>query len=280
MKKSYVLIALAVVAALSMVGCKNNNKKAQSQEAVQEPTQEEVQKMKQALTDTVLAQIDAFAEEYITASGNSFTFRGLELTEDEKLNKPDYLLDPSVANNLVTKTQKVNALAFYLVDYGVRMLYDMPTEEAKEAITKLAMDVNYPIDTDHMQVGNNLAEVTKSHYEKCKERGELALFWQFHNAMIKETYYIIVQNPELFFSKITEEQWQQYIKRTNEKNEALRKLAKYDEEMAAVLDIFNKTRTVSSDEEKAKRTASIETHKRYLIADKDKHIANRNILLQ
>jgi len=275
MKINYILIALAMVAALTMVSCKNN-KKTQSQE----PTQEEVQEMKQALADSVLAEIDAIVDEYCIAFENDFRFRGFELTEAEKLIKPDYLLDPSVSNELITKSQKINAIAFYMVDLGVRILYDMPVDEAKETIAKLASDVNIPIDLNDYDINIPRSERTRNQYNMLKENEEVTYFWQFHNAAIKETYYIIVQNPELFFSKITEEQWQQYVKRTNEKNKAMRELAKYDEEMAAVLEIFNQNRVVSSDEEKAKVSASIETHKRHLIANKDKFIENRNALLQ
>jgi len=67
MKNTHILIAVAMVAALSMVSCKNN-KKAESQE----PTQEEVQEMKQALADSVLAEIDAIAEKLYDASSKSF----------------------------------------------------------------------------------------------------------------------------------------------------------------------------------------------------------------
>jgi len=274
MKIKHILIALAMLAALSVVSCKNNKKALSS-----EPTQEEVQEMKQALADSVLAEIDAIADEYILASENGFRFPDFELTDSEKMVKPDYLLDLSLVNTFVTKSQKINALAIYIVDYAIRQIYDMPLDEAKEVFAKLAVELNHPVSFEN-HTSLPRSERIKMEYEKFKEAGDLAYFWQFQNAIIKETYYIIVQNPELFFSKITEEQWQQYIKRTNEKNKALRELAKYDEEMATVLEIFNQNRVVSSDEEKARVSASIETHKRHLIANKDKFIANRNVLLQ
>jgi len=255
-----------------MASCKNNK--------TTEPTPEEIQAQKVALADSVLAQIDAFASEYITSYENGVRLHTFELTETEKLIKPDYLLDPKAANTFATKSQKVNALAIYIVDYGVRKIYEMPLEEAKEAIAKLAVDVNFPFDTDQYEANAPLSERIKAEYKECKERGDLAYFWQFENAIIKETYYIIVQNPELFFNKITEEQWQEYIKATNKKNAAMRELAKYDEEMADVLEIFNRYRVPSSDEDKARVTASFETCKQHIIADKDKFIANRNVLLQ
>jgi len=276
MKSTYILIALAMVAALSMVSCKNNNKNAQSQD----PTQEEVQTMKQALADSVLADIDAFAEAYNSAAANSFSFRNLELTESEKLAKPDYLLDPSVANNLVTKAQKVNALAFYCIDLGVRILYDMPTDETTEAIAKLAMEVNFPMDIDNLQEKTSLGDRMRIAYDQCKENGDVALFWAFQEAFIIETGYILAHNPELFFGKITEDQWKAFNKRLDENTKAMYKLAKYDDEMAAVLQIRDRNRVFSSDEERAKVHATLESVKQSHIANKDKFIAQRNARLQ
>jgi len=71
-----------------------------------------------------------------------------------------------------------------------------------------------------------------------------------------------------------------HLQNRSDYNYAMRELAKYDEEMADVLKVFNQNRTVSSDEEKAKVGASIETSKQYRIANKDKFIAHRNSLLK
>jgi len=84
-----------------MVSCKNNNKKTQSKN----PSQEEVQEMKQALADSVLAEIDAFADQYSDAASKAFRLQAMELTDDEKQVKPDYLLDPSLVSKFVTKSQ-------------------------------------------------------------------------------------------------------------------------------------------------------------------------------
>jgi len=59
-----------------------------------------------------------------------------------------------------------------------------------------------------------LSEKIKKEYEACRERGDLAYFWQFQYAIMIETGYIIAHNPELFFSKITEEQWQAFVIKT------------------------------------------------------------------
>lgn len=271
MKKLSLFIAFAMLAAFTMVSCNNKQK---------EPTQEEVQEMKQALADTVLAQIDAWVDEYITTSEKGVTIRGFELTEKEKQVKPDYLLDPAEANKFVTKTQKVNALAIYVVELGLRNVYDMPVEDAKAAIVKLAAEVNYPIDINKLGSNVPLSELIKSEYEKCRENGDLALFWQFENAIVYETHYNLANNSELFFSKITEKQWRNFCQRRSTRINAIKELAQYDEEMAALLEFCTKNRVSKSDEERNARDSSIECAKQFYIANKDKYIAKRNALLQ
>jgi len=275
MKNTHILIAVAMVAALSMVSCKNN-KKTQSQE----PTQEEVQEMKQALADSVLAEIDAFVEKNIDASSKKFRLQEMELTDAEKLVKPDYLLDPSTANNLVTRSQKINALAIFVSEQGIRKIYDMPLEETKEVIARLAAEVNHPIDVDLLTSDAAPSEKLKREYEFCKERGELSYFWQFHYALTAETSYILAQNPELFFNKITDEQWQAYIKSLESKFYAINKLAKYDPEMAVLYDFKQQFSVRPSEEERDAVFTSCEGAKNFYIANKDKYIDRRNALLQ
>lgn len=274
MKKSYILIALAMVAAFTMVSCKNNSKN-------QEPTQGEVQGMKQALADSVLAQIDALMDEYNNASINTFYFKDMILTDKEKLVKPDYLLDPAVADTLLTNTQKVSALAFYIADLQVRKIYDMPMEEAKAVIAKLAAELNHAVDTNTLfDLNVPSSEKIKANYEKCRENGDLTPFWQFQNAMLVEVSYIITQNPELFFSKITDEQWENFKKKIHIKSYALGTLAQYDEEMAQILDFVIKYVPFSSEGESKAINSSRESAKKYRIENKDKFVARRNALLQ
>jgi len=272
MKRTVTLIACVAVCCAMTMSCKNKK--------TTEPTPEEIQAQKVALADSVLAQIDAIFEEYEDASVKGKIWEVVFLTEEERMVKPDYLLDPSYASTLATKSQKVNALAVYIVDCAVRHIYGMPLDETKGVIAKLAAELNHPIDDDFI-TGYEMSEseIIKKEYEVCRERGDLVYFWQFQNAIIAETSYIIAQNPELFFSKITDEQWQAFVTIMNEKNKAIRELAKYDNEMAAVLEMFNQTKVVS-EEEKEKISASIESEIKFRLANKDKFIAYRNALLQ
>jgi len=274
MKKSYILIALAMVAALTTVSCKCTSKKSQ------EPTQEEIQAKKQALADTVLAKIDEFAEQYWENTSKSFRFRTLQLTDAEKMVKPDYLLDPSVANNLVTKSQKINALAIYDVEQGIRKIYDMPCNDVEEVIAKLIVDLNAPLNNEDLLSESPVSEKIKAYYDACKERGDVALFWQFEEAVGTEINYLLSQDPDLFFSKMTEEQWQNYYKGRCFCFWAVDELAKYDEEMAELQEFMHKEWTISDDDESNRLNATIASVKEYRAARKDLFIAKRNALLQ
>jgi len=274
MKRTFTLFALVAICFAMTVSCKNAKKSA--------PTQEEIAAQKQALADSVLAEIDSLTDHFFDVSSKSFILNTLGLTTAEKMVKPDYLLDPALVGNFVTKTQKVNALAFYIVDYGVRRLYDMPQEENKEAIAKLAADLNHPIDIDFMtskEPGSEKLKIRKE-YEICRERGDVAYFWHFQNAVMVETGYVMSQNPEIFLSKITEEQWQCFCARMSDGMKAVEELAPYDEEMAQIKENRSKNRVAASDEERVRRDNSKEAALQYYLSHKDEYAAIRNSILQ
>jgi len=271
MKRTLTRFALVAICSAMMVACKNKQS---------DPTPEEIEAQKVALADSVLAYIDDCVEKLCDATSKSFRIMTMELTDEEKIVKPEYLLDPSVAATLVTKTQKVNALAIYSIELGVRKIYDMPQEETKEAIAKLAIEVNHPIDVDLLTSDTPTSEKIKREYEICKERGDLAYFWQFQVAALTEFSYLLVKNPELFFSKITDEQLIGYGEKSPGIYGALNKLAEYDEEIAELRDFLNKYSITTSTSEWENIYQSREIHIQKRIENKDLNIARRNALLQ
>jgi len=275
MKKSLIHIAVAMVAALTVVSCKNN-RKAQ----VQEPTQEEIQEQKLALTDSVLAKIDEYAEQYIKYSDDGDFFEIIELTDEDKQVKPDYLLDPNEAAKFVTKNQKVNSLAIYVMEYCVRLLYDMPTDEVKKVIAKLAIDLNHPIDGDFLTSDRMASDYIREEYKVCKERGDVAYFWQFENAILREIDYLIANNTELYLSKISEENLASYNEQWHSIYQAVWALAPFDSEMALIYQSFE----VKNEDEFADGVATyypdIETTVKTYKSDVYHSIEKRNALLQ
>lgn len=265
MKKQYFFIAMAIVVAFTIVSCKNKT---------QEPTQNEIQEQKAEIRDDVLERIDAFANDYIKASDQVFNVGEFELTAAEKKHKPDYLLDPSESNKLITRLQKTNAMAIYMIEVGVRKMYGIPTDETKEVINKLAADIGYPLNPD-VQPSENI----KNAYKICKDRGDMAYFWAFQDAMVKEINYIIANNPDLFFSKVTEPQWQAFYESREHMWSAIEELAPYDTEASAILARRNDNRLTQSGEEWKQVNSSLQTAKEFHMANKEEFIKDRNALL-
>jgi len=272
MKRTLFIFTIVAVASAMTISCGNNKQS--------EPSQEEIQALKNALSDSVLTAIDEIAEQYFDARSNSFIFRSLNISDDEKLVLPDYLMDLSVVSTLVTREQKVNALGILISDIGVRMLYGMPTEETQEAIAKLCAETNLAIDSKPTEYQLNVSEKIKETYSECKDRNDISSFWRFQSAAILEISYILAQNPEFYFSKISEEQFQAYVRQTKLRREALELLSKYDQEMAEVYQLYIKSKPFASDKDMANINASKEANIQYRKANKESIIARRNALLQ
>jgi len=271
--KSLIFTALAIAAAIAAVSCECSSKKTQG------PTTEEIQTQKQALSDSVLARIDTLAEKYADERLNSFRIKSFELTEEEKMVKPDYLLAPSEAKDCITKLQKINALAIYSMEYSIRKLYDMPTDETSNAIAKLAAEINFPVDADYLCKELPISEKIKKIYASFKERGEIAYFWQYHNAILVETGYLVAQNPELFFCRITEEQWQSKNSSIRTLKKAVEELAPYDPEMAQLLEWRKRNSVYKPGEQTEAINSSLQSAKEFRIANKNRFLAKRNALL-
>ena len=277
MKKYYLFIALAMVAAMT-VSCKNNNKKAKE---ASEATEEVVEAAKTILADDVLAAIDEFATNY-TDENNFFdvpSFIASYLSEEEKMIKPDYLFDPAQTSNLITKSQKVGALAILCVEKQIRLAYGMPVEKSDEAIAHLAAELNFPLSIDGLK-DMKPSEGIRRFYELYKERGDIAFFWQLNSAFMAEFLYLVVNNPEPFLNNLTDEQWNSFKNRYESCLHTVRVLAGYDEEIASVMSIMNETNSVSNDEEASSIFATKESGIQRILEAKDKYIARRNALLE
>ena len=274
MKKYYLFIALAMVAAMS-VSCKNN-KKAEANEA----DAEVVEAAKTILADDVLATIDEIGKTYIDESGKIDVQKAIasSLTEDEKLIKPDYLLDPAQANDFVTKSQKVAGLAILVTESFVRDAYGMPKDECNEAIARLIADLNDPLSSDDNDLP--FVERVKKSYEQCKENGELAYFWHLMFAFQTEYRYLVANNPEPFFRNITEEQYSAFHDRMHTAIKAIETIAEYDAEVKEAWDAFNAAAAFDNSEEAAKMHETIETAKIDFAARKEEFAARRAALLK
>ena len=275
MKNYYIFIALAMVAAMS-VSCKSN-KKAESNEA----NEEVVEAAKTILADDVLATIDEIAESFKNEENivDVPSIISSSLTEQEKLIKPDYLLDPAQASEMISKSQKVNALAIYITERTIRKAFEMPIEETDEAIAHLSAEVDLPHPFDDY---DNLtrSERFSKFYNACVERGDVAFFWQFSFALQQELVFLIAQNPDPFFRSISDEQLFSFHERFASCLHAVSELAKYDEEIALAVKIFQENDAIPDDKDADIIYSSVENAKKHIIEAKDVFAVRRTNLLK
>ena len=277
MKKSFLLISLVLVAALT-ISCKNTKNAGNNEESFDAAALEAA---KVELADDVLNTLENLAAGYIDAA-DKMHFDNLltdNLTEKEKMVTPDYLLDPSVASNMLTRLQKTNALAILVTEYPVRIAYGMPVDPSKEAIAKLVVDLNHPINLEGETSGAPIAERTKQLYESCKERGELNYFWQFAFACQSSLLYLISNNPDKFFNSIDETSYQNFDKHIKTCLEALKIYAQYDAETASILAFWESNGISLSEADYQAVTAKEDARK--VFSERKENLAQlRNSLLQ
>lgn len=225
-----------MVAAMT-VSCKNNNKKAAK---TAEANAEVVEAAKTILADDVLAKIDELAQTFADEAGKFVPedIISSALTEEEKLIKPDYLLEASQANEMVTRSQKLNAFAILLIEHHIRVAYGMPTEETDEVLARFSAEVNDPVSFED-EMNLTPAEKTKMAYKAHKERGDIASYWQFALALQTEADYLISRNPDVFFRNLNEDQYASLSKRFSTVMNAVKTLAEYDPEVKQALDAYN-----------------------------------------
>ncbi len=233
MKKMYFIFALMIMAVL-VVSCKD--KKSSQQEESKEKEEAVIETAKVVLADDVVALLDEYADEFIANFIDVQPVFTANLTPEEKLVKPDWFLDPAKVNELVTKSQKVNALAILLCDRPIMESLGIPTKEYDKSIGRLLVELNNPFNFSEVQ-NMSIGEKIQKNFQICKERGETQYVWNFALAAQNELMFIISRNPSAFLDNITEEDYQKLYKRYQNCIKAAVALAPYDKDIAQALEI-------------------------------------------
>ena len=171
---------------------------------------------------------------------------GLTLTKEEKQVKPDYLLNPAVAEEATTLAEKYRMLSALTVDKKIAELYEMPVDDYNKAITKLAADVNDP-SFKAIEDANTIYETSTILYDEMEKNGRINYFWQLAAASLVEELYVANQNADKFLSVFDDEAASSITFRVVLILDAINRLSEYDPEIKPVaeaispLDVLNAT---------------------------------------
>ena len=230
-------------AAIAFAAC-GGNKSAQNVEdadSTKSFEQEQIEASIKMHVDSLASEIGKLKQLPILAQDGS-----IKLTSDELKVKPDYLLNPSVADNATTLAEKYRALAALQVDKSTAKLYEMPVEDFDKAITKLVADINDP-SFKTFEEGAPVAEATEALYNAMNENGRINYFWQSAAASLVEQLYLINHNADKFLAAFNDEAAANSTFRVILILDALNRLAQYDPDIKPVadalapLDVLNAT---------------------------------------
>lgn len=234
MKKATLITVLALVALNAATSCRNGKS---TMKQTKQAEQEILAAYRADIADSVLEAVDSLAQQYIAnIQDGSLAIENL-LTERESLVKPKYLFNPADADRLITRRQKTAALAFLITERPMRIAYGMPVDEADRAIARLLSDLNYPLDIDVMKE-LSISENTRRVYEMCREKNQVQYFWEVQTDAMINVSYLIASNPDIYYTRLTDEQVMKHTSAFDGMMEALERIAVDDRKMQRVLDDF------------------------------------------
>ncbi len=240
--KKLSVFAIAI-AAVIFAACTGNKKNVQEQVTETEKSfeQEQIEASIKMHIDSIAADLGKLKQLPFVQEDNG----GLTLTKEEKQVKPDYLLDPSVAQEATTLAEKYRIISALNVDKKIAALYEMPTEEYDKAISKLAADINDP-SFKLLDDANSVFETTTALYDSMNENGRINQFWQIASAALVEQLYIVNQNSDKFLSVFNDEAASNVSYRIILILDAVDRLANYDPEIKPIAEALAPLKTLNA----------------------------------
>lgn len=204
MKKLFIL---ALAASAMLASCSGNQQKAETTEEAEKTFEQ------QQIEAYIKVQVDSLANEFAKMGRSPFIAAlkegRIELTEEEKQVKPEYLIDPASTNDLVTLSQKYRAVAVLSADKIIAEAYGMPVDEYDAAIKKLIVDIDDPafkLFKENDDNGTDHKQLVEDFYNAEDENGRINFFWDTTTAFLVEELYIISQDPSNKFIECFDDQ--------------------------------------------------------------------------
>jgi hypothetical protein len=228
MKKLSILAVAFAAMTFAACGGNKNAQNAEQTDSVKSFEQEQIEASIKMHFDSLASELGKLKQLPIVQKDGTIT-----LNEEEKLVKPDYLLDLAAADNAMTLSEKYRVLSAIEVDKEVAKLYDMPLEDYDKVITKLASDINDPSFKAVSDV-SSIYEAAEELYNAMNENGRINYFWQIVATSLVEQLYVTAQNTDKFIGAFTDDAAANVTFRIILIQDALNRLTEYDPEMTPV----------------------------------------------
>lgn len=206
MKKSAIIILLAAVM-VAMPSCK----KAASKKAQTTAQTEVVSTQEQIETEALKISLQNLAESVKKMKALPFLYEKngkIQLSNKEKMVKPDYLVNPSAANNMVSLSQKYRMAAMLSIDKVLAGLYEMPVDEIDGALSKILVDVNDPAlqeFAENIAASEDAGKNIGTFFDKEIEASRANFFWETATAGLVEQVYVLTKNMDKFLPLFDDE---------------------------------------------------------------------------
>lgn len=228
--KKFSFFAVAI-AAVAFTACGGNKSAQNVEDAENEKSfeQEQVEEKIKIELDSLASELGKLKKLPLLQEGEN----GIQLTEQEKQVKPDYLLDPSAAESATTLAEKYRMISALGVDKTVAAMYDMPVDEYSAAISKLVADINDPSFKEIDDAGT-IYETSQALYAAMEKNGRINFFWQLVATSLVEELYVLTQNIDKFIVVFDDESASSITFRIVLLTDAISRLAEYDPEFEPV----------------------------------------------
>ena len=265
--KKLSILAVAF-AALTFAACGGNkgNQAQVEKDTVKSFEQEQIEAAIKMHFDSLSAELGKLKQLPVVMKDGA-----IKLTDQEKQVKPDYLLNPEVADNAMTLAEKYRLLSALQVDKEVAKLYDMPTDAFDKAIMKLAADINDP-SFKAIEGSSDIYETSQALYDAMNENGRINYFWQLVATSLLEQLYITTQNSEKFLTAFDDDAAANVTFRIILLQDAIDRLTEYDPEVVPVAQAIEPLTVLNS--------VTVDELKAQLAEAKEKIIASRNTLIK
>ena len=233
MKKLSILAVAFAAIAFAACGNKTANNTESADSVVKSFEQEQIEASIKMHVDSLASEVGKLKQLPFLQADNEGSFK---LTKEEKQVKPDYLLDPSVAENATTLAEKYRIMAALEVDKNIAKLYEMSIDDYEKALTKLGADINDP--SFKVLENTSPAETPQVLYDSMNENSRINYFWQSAAASLIEQIYCASKNSDKFLAAFDDDALIL---------DALNRLSEYDPdikpvaEALATLDTLNAT---------------------------------------